>query len=195
VLHEYECVGDFAPYATPGALEAVPEAPMASMELVVDASTPPPTSENQEAPLPQPTEAVETAVAIAATSAAKVVVGEAGSSPSLPTAAEADEVRVPDEPAAVIQEQVAPEGTTRAASPEIQETEETRVAALTGVASGEVQSLELACTSWAATSGSGDDIEDGEEATACNTLERGLNWVHRAFDELILPATSVSFLV
>jgi hypothetical protein len=108
VLHEYERVGDFAPYATPGALEAVPEAPTASMELVVDASTPPPTSENQEAPLPQPTEAVETAVAIAATSAAEVVVGEAGSSPSLPTAVEADEVRVPDETAAVIQEQVAP---------------------------------------------------------------------------------------
>jgi hypothetical protein len=66
---------------------------------------------------------------------------------------------------------------------------------LTGVASGEVRSLELACTSWAATSGSGDDIEDGEEAAVRNTLERGLNWVHRAFDELILPATLVSFLV
>jgi hypothetical protein len=24
-----------------------------------------------------------------------------------------------------------------------------------------------------------------------NTLERGMNWVHRAFDELILPTTSV----
>jgi hypothetical protein len=165
------------------------------MEPAVDASTPPSTSENQEAPLPQPTEAVETAVAIAATSAAEVVVGEAGSSPSLPTTAEADEVRVPDEPAVVVQEQVALEGTTRAASPEIQETEETGVDALTGVASGEVQSLELACNSWAATSGSGDDVEDGEEAAVRNTLERWLNWVHHAFDELILPATSVSFLV
>jgi hypothetical protein len=28
-----------------------------------------------------------------------------------------------------------------------------------------------------------------------NTLERGLNWACRAFDEMILPATSVSFLV
>jgi hypothetical protein len=29
---------------------------------------------------------------------------------------------------------------------------------------------------------------------ACNTLERGLVWAHRAFDELILPVTSVSLL-
>jgi hypothetical protein len=28
-----------------------------------------------------------------------------------------------------------------------------------------------------------------------NTLERGLNWAHRAFDEMILPATSVSFFL
>jgi hypothetical protein len=66
---------------------------------------------------------------------------------------------------------------------------------LQGATIGEAQALELACTSWAATSGSGDDIEDDEEVAAHNTLERGLNWVRRAFDELILPATSVSFLV
>jgi hypothetical protein len=40
----------------------------------------------------------------------------------------------------------------------------------------------------------GDDTEDDEEVAACNTLERGLEWAHRAFDELILPTTSVSFL-
>jgi hypothetical protein len=28
-----------------------------------------------------------------------------------------------------------------------------------------------------------------------HTLERGMTWARRAFDELILPATSVSFLV
>jgi hypothetical protein len=66
---------------------------------------------------------------------------------------------------------------------------------LTGATGGEVQSLELACTSWAATSGSGDDAEDDELTAAQNTLERELNWAHRAFDELILPATSVSFIV
>jgi hypothetical protein len=64
-----------------------------------------------------------------------------------------------------------------------------------GAAGGEVQSLELACTSWAATSGFGNDAEDDEEAAVCNTLERGLNWAHYTFDELILPTTSVSFLV
>jgi hypothetical protein len=49
---------------------------------------------------------------------------EAGSSPSLPIAAEVDEVRVSDKPAAAFQQRVAPEGTTRAAFPEIQEAEE-----------------------------------------------------------------------
>jgi hypothetical protein len=48
-----------------------------------------------------------------------------------------------------------------------------------GAAGGEAQVLELAYTLWAATSGLGDR----------------LNWVRRTFDELILPATSVSFLV
>jgi hypothetical protein len=63
-----------------------------------------------------------------------------------------------------------------------------------GAAGSEVQSLDLACALWAATSGSGDDAEDNEEAAACNTLECGLNWARRAFDELILPVTSISFL-
>jgi hypothetical protein len=60
---------------------------------------------------------------------------------------------------------------------------------------GEAQTLELACASWAATSESGDDAEDDEEVAARNTLERRLNWERRAFDELILPTTSVSLLV
>jgi hypothetical protein len=68
-------------------------------------------------------------------------------------------------------------------------------ALLQGAASSEAQVLKLACTSWAATSGSGDDTEDDKEVAACNTLERGLNWACRAFDELILPTTLVSFLV
>jgi hypothetical protein len=61
------------------------------------------------------------------------------------------------------------------------------------VVGGDAKNLELACTS--ATSKSGDDAEDDEEVTACNTLECGLSSARRAFDELILPATSVGFLV
>jgi hypothetical protein len=80
---------------------------------------------------------------------------------------------------------------TRATSPEV---EAAGAAALMGAAGGEVRSLELACTSWAATSGSGDDAEDDEEAATHNTLEHGLNWARHAFDELILPTTLVSFL-
>jgi hypothetical protein len=64
-----------------------------------------------------------------------------------------------------------------------------------GAIGGEAQALELACTSWVATSGLGDISEDDEKVAARNTLERGLTWMHRAFDEVILPVTSVSFLV
>jgi hypothetical protein len=65
---------------------------------------------------------------------------------------------------------------TRVASPEIQDAEEDAGATLLqGAVSGEALTLELACTSWAATSESGDDAEDDEEVAACNTLERGLN--------------------
>jgi hypothetical protein len=60
---------------------------------------------------------------------------------------------------------------------------------------GEARTLELACTSWAATSGLDVNSEDDEEATVRNTLERGMTWARSTFDELILPATSVSFLV
>jgi hypothetical protein len=103
--------------------------------------------------------------------------------------------QVQDEPAATPQEHVALE-CTRAASPEIQEAEaDTSAALLQGAASGEAQTLELACTSWAPTSESGDDTEDDEEVATRNTLEHELNWARRAFDEMILPATSVSFLV
>jgi hypothetical protein len=64
-----------------------------------------------------------------------------------------------------------------------------------GAAGGEAQTLELSCTSWAATSGLGADSEDDEEVATRNTLERGLTWARHAFDELILPVTSVSFLI
>jgi hypothetical protein len=159
-LHEYERAGDFAPHDASKVSEAVSEVPVAGMESAADAPVPPPTSESREASLRQPAEAAETTAAVAATGAAVVVVGEAGSSSSRPVAAEVDEVRVPDEPPAAVQERAAPEGTTRAASPEIQEVEETGASLSQGVTGGEARALELACTSWAATSGPGDVAED-----------------------------------
>jgi hypothetical protein len=44
---------------------------------------------------------------------------------------------------------------------------------LQGAASGEAQTLELTCTSWAAASEYGDDAEGDEEVAVCNNLERG----------------------
>jgi hypothetical protein len=78
---------------------------------------------------------------------------------------------------------------------EIQEAGESSGVALPrDVGGNDARVLELARVPWAATFEVGDDVEDGEEAVACNTLERGLVWAHRAFDELILPVTSVSLL-
>jgi hypothetical protein len=83
----------------------------------------------------------------------------------------------------------------RDASPEIQEAGEGSGVALSqGAANGEAQPLELACTLWVTAFEAGDDTEDDEEAAMHNTLERGSEWARRAFDELILPATSVNFL-
>jgi hypothetical protein len=177
VLHEYERTGGFG------------------TEPAADAFAPPPTSESREASLPQPAEVAETTTAVAATGVAQVIVREAGSSPSGPVAAEVFKVRVPDEPAVTVQKRVTLEGTTRATSPKIQEAEEMGASLSQGAANGEARVLELACTSWAAVSESGDVSEDDEEVAMRNTLERGLYWARRAFDKLILPATSVSFLV
>jgi hypothetical protein len=80
-------------------------------------------------------------------------------------------------------------------APEIREAEETGASLSQGAAGGEAQTLDLTCTSWVVTSGLEADSEDDEEIVAHRTLERGLIWARRAFDELILPATSVSFLV
>jgi hypothetical protein len=82
-----------------------------------------------------------------------------------------------------------------ATTPEIQVDEETGASLSQGRACGEARTLELACTSWAATAGLDADSEDDEEAATRHTLELGMTWACRAFDELILPATSVSFLV
>jgi hypothetical protein len=130
-------------------------------------------------------------------SVAEPVVGEDGASPPGPVAAEAEGVKahVLDEPAAVAQESAVPEMVSRATTLEIQVAEEMGASLSQGAAGGEARSLELALTSWAATSGLDSDSEDDEEAAARHTFGRGMTWVCRAFDELILPTTSMSFLV
>jgi hypothetical protein len=117
--------------------------------------------------------------------------------PPRPVAADTEsvEVRIPDKLTTVAQGSVAPETATRAASPEIQEVEKAGASLSQGVAGDEARTLELACVLWAASSRLGADSEDDEEATAPNTLERGMTWARRTFNEFILPATSVSFLV
>jgi hypothetical protein len=195
-LHQYERVGGFAPLAASEVAEEVPEESAVGTESVAVVPAPLPTSEGQEASLSQPAEAAEPTAAAAAVSATEGVVGEMGSSSPRSVAAGTDEVLVPDEPTAALQECVAPEDTARAASPEIQEAEEgVGATLLQGAVGDEAQTLELVCTSWAATFKSGDDAEDNEEVAARNTLECGLNWACRAFDELILPMNSVSLLI
>jgi hypothetical protein len=60
---------------------------------------------------------------------------------------------------------------------------------------GDARTLELACSSWVTTTGLDADSEDDEDMAVRHTLECGMTWARQAFDELILPTTSVSFLV
>jgi hypothetical protein len=53
---------------------------------------------------------------------------------------------------------------------------------------------DLARFSWAATFEADASIDNDEECAAHRSLERGLLWARRAFDELILPTTMVSIL-
>jgi hypothetical protein len=94
-----------------------------------------------------------------------------------------------------VQEFAVPETVARATTPEIQVAEETGASLSQGAAGGDARTLELACSSWATTTGLDADSEDDKEAAAHQTLESGMTWERRAFDELILPATLVSFLV
>jgi hypothetical protein len=123
--------------------------------------------------------------------------GKKGTSPPSPVTVEVEGVdaRALDEPAAIAQESAMPETVARAATSEIQVSEETGAPISQGATGGEARTLELACTSWVATSELDVDSEDDEEATSHHTLERGMTWARWAFHELILPATSVSFLV
>jgi hypothetical protein len=123
-LQYYEHAGGFAPAVAAEAADAALMVPTAGDELAADAPVALPASESQEEPLSGPAEAAE-AIAAAVTDAAGAVVEEVRLLPPRPVAANADEARASDEPAATDQEQVAPEGSARAASPEIQEVEGT----------------------------------------------------------------------
>lgn len=196
-LQEYERAGGFASAAATDAEDVALAAPAARVEPTEDASAPPHVDEGREASSPELVETAETPAPVPEPGVAEPVVGEEGASSPGPVAAEAEgvEARVLDEPAAVAQESAVPETVARAATSEIQVAEETGASLSQGAAGGEARTLELACTSWAATSGLDSDSEDDEEAAARHTLERGMTWARRAFDELILPATSVSFPV
>jgi hypothetical protein len=51
---------------------------------------------------------------------------------------------------------------------------------------------DLARSTWAAAFEADTSGEEDEETAACRSLERGLLWTRCAFDELILPVTTVS---
>jgi hypothetical protein len=142
-------------------------------------------------------EAAKTPAPVAKPVSAEAVAGEEETSPPGPVAVEVEGVkaRALDEPAAIVQGLAVPETVARTTTPEIQVAEETGAPLSQGVASGDARTLELTCSSWAATTGLDADSENDEEAAACHTLERGMTWARRAFDELIFPATSVNFLV
>jgi hypothetical protein len=167
------------------------------MEPAEDASAPPHVDEGRVASPPRLVEAAETPAPVAKPVSTEAIVGEEGASPPSPVAVEVEgvEARMLDEPAIIAQESAVPETVVGATTPEIQVAEETGASLSQSAAGGKAQTLDLACTSWEATSGLDADSEDDEEAVAHHTLERGMTWAHRAFDGLILPTTSVSFLV
>jgi hypothetical protein len=186
--------GGPASSAAPEAAEGVLEESAAGAE---SAAIVPPllsTGENADAPLHQTAEAVVAAPPPLIAGAAEEVVGAAEPWSPQPAVA-AEEVTAQSQPTTVPQEHDAPEGATRAASPEIHEARENSGAALPrDVGGSDVRVLELVGFSWAAAFEIGDVVEDDEEAVVCNTLERGLAWARRTFDELILPTMSLSLL-
>jgi hypothetical protein len=196
-LQEYERTDGFASAAAADAKVVAIAAPTAHVEPTEDASAPPHVDEGREASPSQLVEASGTPAPVAKFVSAEAVVREERTSLPDPVTVEVEcaEARVLDKPAIVAQESAIPEMVARAATPEIQVAEETGAPLSQGATGGEARTFELARTSWAATSGLDVDSEDDEEATACHTLDRGMTWAHRAFDELILPGTSVSFLV
>jgi hypothetical protein len=141
-------------------------------------------------------EAAETPALVAEPVSAEAVTDEEETSPLGPVTVEVEDVetRALDEPTTAALGFAVPESMARAITPEIQVAEEMEASLSQGAVGGHARTLELACSSWATTTGLEADSEDDEEAAACHTLEHGMTWARRAFDELILPATSVSFI-
>jgi hypothetical protein len=83
-------------------------------------------------------DAAETPALVPEPGMAEPIVGEEGTSPPRPIAAEAEgvEARVLDEPTTIVQELAAPEMMTWATTPEIQEAEETGASLSQGAAGG-----------------------------------------------------------
>jgi hypothetical protein len=165
-------------------------APAARVEPTEDAFAPPHVDEGREASPPWPVEAAKTLAPVAKPVSAEAVIGEEGTSPPGLVEVEVEGVK-----ARIAQESAVHETVARATTVEIQVAEETGVFLSQSAVGGEARTLELVCTSWAPTSGLDAVSEDDEEAASRHTLERGMTWVRRAFDELILLATSVSYLV
>jgi hypothetical protein len=92
MLQEYERIGGFAPAVPAETTDAALKTPAAHVEPTADASAPPPADEGRETSLPQSAEAAEALASVAEAGAAEAVVGEEGSSPPCPVAAEAEDV-------------------------------------------------------------------------------------------------------
>jgi hypothetical protein len=196
-LQEYERAGGFAPAAVEYMENVARAAPTARVEPTEDATVSPHADEGREASSPGPVDAAEAPTPIAKPVSVEAVAGEEDASPPGRVTVEVEDVgaRTLDEPAAVRQGLAVPETVARATTPEIQVAEETEAPLSRGAAGGDARTLELACFSWATTNRLNTDSKDDEEAAARHTLECGMTWACRAFDELILPTTSVSFLV
>jgi hypothetical protein len=196
-LQDYEHACDFAPAAAEDMEDVALAVPAARVEPIEDASAPPHVDEGREASPPGLVEAAETPAPVVKPVSTGAVAGEVETSPPGPVTVEVEDVeaRALDEPAAVVQGLAVPETVARAITPEIQVAEETGASLSQGAAGGDAWTLELACSSWATTTRLDTDSEDDKEAAARHTLEHGMTWARRAFGELILPATSVSFLV
>jgi hypothetical protein len=175
-LQEYECVCGFASATAEDVGDVALAAPAARVEPIEDAPAPPHADEGREASAPRPGEAAKTPAPVAKPVSAEAVAGEKDTSPPGPVAVEVEgvEARALDEPTAIVQGLAVPETVARTTTPEIQVAEEMGAPLSHGAARGDARTLELVCSSWAATTRLDADFEDDEEVATCHTLERGM---------------------